>query len=452
MKEMIPDNSTTTFRKEKIAQLPKNELEESIREQMIKVERGTNYKDFDKTAKERLREAYFLNIDVLKHYVDMDEDFYSIVALWIIGTYFHKEFKSFPYLFFNAMRGSGKTKTMNLITTLSHDGNLMASPTEAVLFRTNGTLAIDEFERVGSKEKATIRELLNACYKKGMKIFRMKKKKVEGQEEQVVEEFEPYRPLIMANISGMDEVLGDRCITLILEKSDNPRIIRLSEDFESDVTIQRIKELCGLCSSCSMCSQKNLYTKWNNYVNSKYGNYSLLYTHTTYNTYNTHNTHKEEGEVSVDSVNTATKLDELDLQSFFNKIDESDIKGRNLELYLPLFLIAHVVGDIELTKAINTAKKLTKEKIKDEETESVDVMVFDYVSQLEFNSYKPVKEHTAEFLKFIGESEEFMNPKWFGRAVKRLNVVKHRRRVYRGVELILDIDKAKIKMEQFKRK
>tara|TARA_R110000787_G_scaffold199647_2_gene310748 strand:- start:1292 stop:2641 length:1350 start_codon:yes stop_codon:yes gene_type:complete len=449
---MIKDNSITKFRKEKIAQEPKNDLEERIREEMIKRERGTDLKDFDQTAKERMREAYFETINVLKHYVDMDEDYYSIVSLWIIGTYFHKEFLSYPYLFFNAMRGSGKTKTMNLITTLSREGNLMASPTEAVLFRTDGTLAIDEFERVGSKEKATIRELLNACYKKGMKIFRMKKKKVEGQEEQVVEEFSPYRPLIMANISGMDEVLGDRCISLILEKSDNPRIVRLSENFDNNVTIKAIKELCSLCSKCSLCSQKNLYTKWDNYVNSKYENYMYITTLTTYNTLTTHNTHKTANNISVVDVDTAEVLEDMELMGFFNKIDASDIKGRNLELYFPLFLLAHTIGDIELTKAINTAKKLTKDKIKDEETESVDVMVFDYVSQLEINDFKPVKEHTAEFLKFTGEGEDYMNPKWFGHAIKRLALVKTKRRVYRGVEVILDVDKAKTKMQQFKKK
>ena len=43
----------------------------------------------------------------------------------------------------------------------------------------------------------------------------MKKKKTIEGEQQVVEEFEPYRPIIMANIWGMDEVLGERCIQLI---------------------------------------------------------------------------------------------------------------------------------------------------------------------------------------------------------------------------------------------
>jgi len=35
----------------------------------------------------------------------------------------------------------------------------------------------------------------------------------------VIEEFAVYCPIAMANIRGMENVLGDRCISLILEKS-----------------------------------------------------------------------------------------------------------------------------------------------------------------------------------------------------------------------------------------
>ena len=56
---------------------------------------------------------------LLREYCDLNEDYYSIISLWIIGTYFHKNFPTYPYLFFNAMKGSGKTRTMNLIISLS---------------------------------------------------------------------------------------------------------------------------------------------------------------------------------------------------------------------------------------------------------------------------------------------------------------------------------------------
>jgi len=151
-------------------------------------------------TKEKLLECYEKIKEVLKHYLDMKEDYYSLIAIWILGTYWHKNFSSYPYLYFNAMRGSGKSRALKLITRLSKDGNVMASPTEAVLFRTSGTIGIDEFEGVANKDKNAVRELLNGAYKKGIKIMRMKKVKSISGVEMKVEEFEVYRPVIMANI------------------------------------------------------------------------------------------------------------------------------------------------------------------------------------------------------------------------------------------------------------
>ena len=49
---------------------------------------------------------------ILHEYMDMREDYYDLMALWIIGTYIHDSFETFPYLFINAMRGSGKSRAM----------------------------------------------------------------------------------------------------------------------------------------------------------------------------------------------------------------------------------------------------------------------------------------------------------------------------------------------------
>ena len=62
---------------------------------------------------------YYKIIDVLKKYCDLREDYYKLVALWIIGTYFHDSFPTYPYLYFNAMRGSGKSRIMQLISKIS---------------------------------------------------------------------------------------------------------------------------------------------------------------------------------------------------------------------------------------------------------------------------------------------------------------------------------------------
>ena len=394
-------------------------------------------------AREAIRESYDIIIEVLRKYIDTDDKYYSLIALWIIGTYFYKEFNSYPYLFFNAMRGSGKSRTLNLVTMLSKDGQVMASPTEAVLFRTTGVLGIDEFERVGSKDKAAVRELLNACYKKGIKIFRMKKKKILGQEEQVVDEFEPYRPIIMANIWGMDEVLSDRCITIILEKSDKPAIIMITEDFQENNYINKIKDSLVKCSLCSVVMKKNIYTLWNDYILERYK--TTLTTYNTYNTYTTQTTQEEE--TTTKKIIKTIILDEL-----FNKIHDSGIKGRNLELFLPIFFIADIINDKILDKIIETAKDITFEKTHEEEIESKDVMVFDFVSRLEPTSeYTQIKQLTMDFRNFIDVSGDWLNTKWFGRALTRLKLIIDKRRTSVGISVVLDVKKATEKFKMFKR-
>jgi len=62
----------------------------------------------------------------------------------------------------------------------------------------------------------------------------MKQKKTLEGVEQVIEEFDIYRPLILANINGMEDVLGDRCISIILERSTNPGIVKLAEIWEDE--------------------------------------------------------------------------------------------------------------------------------------------------------------------------------------------------------------------------
>lgn len=101
---------------------------------------------------------------VLREYVDLKEEYYSIISLWIIGTYVHDSFNTFPFLFINAMRGSGKTRLLKLIAALSKDGDIQANISESVLFRTakGRTILLDEMESIGSKERGLLRELLNA--------------------------------------------------------------------------------------------------------------------------------------------------------------------------------------------------------------------------------------------------------------------------------------------------
>lgn len=427
---------------EKIRTEYEKEIDTEFDRKVYLVDKESSEDNKKQEARIILGQCYEDIIEILKDYSDLKERDYQIISLWIIGTYFYKEFLTFPFLFLNAMKGSGKSRTLRLITTLSWNGQQLGSMTEASLFRTagKGTMGLDEFEKIAKKENAGLREVLNAGYKKGMKIIRMKKKKTLDGEEQVPEYFEPYTPIVMANIWGQEEVLGDRCITAILEKSSKCQYTKKVEDFEHDLKIQdvkiRLKVLANnnLVSLCRYLGEKNIYIEWNKWVNMKYRDTTTLTTLTTLTTHTTPN----------------LKLDE-----FFIKLDNADINGRDLELYLSLFIIAKVIGDDVFEKILTIAKDTTKEKRQDEMMESSDVQLFEFVANKEPGYFYTIKELTDSFKLFTDYDEKdeysnWLNIKWMGRALKRLGLVVNKRRMAFARQVSLNTVLAQEKIKMFK--
>lgn len=377
-----------------------------------------------------LKDSYFKIIDILKYYIDTAEENYHLIAIWIIGTYLHDSFPSYPFLFFNAMKGSGKTRTIKIIIVLSNNGRLVMDLTDAVLFRTakNHTLGIDELEDINSKERGTLRTLLNASYKRGVKVIRMVKKRNKDGESMVPEEFEVYCPIVMANINGLNEVLEDRCITIIQEKTDNERINLLVEDFEDNKDISEACECLEVnkVKLVQLVNQDDILKQWNNYVNS-------MFQETTQS--------------------TETTLITQEYRDIFDKIYESGVNGRHLELFFPLFIISSLVGEEFLDKTIQTARVIVDEKKQEDIIESRDVSLISFVATMESTlKYVPIANVTNNFREYIGDGvDESINSRWIGRALKRLGLVVEKRRIGSGIQVILNVTKAKNKMKLFEK-
>jgi len=379
--------------------------------------------------KDRIVQCYRNIMDILRKYCDLKEEYYNIVTLWIIGTYFHKDFPSYPYLFINAMKGSGKTRLLKIITHLSNDGQMLNSLTEAVLFRTTGMLGIDEFEGIQRKGNEALRELLNSAYKEGTKVKRLRKKKTIDGEIQEVEEFDVYRPIAIANIWGMESVLGDRCVTIILEKSFDKKRVNLIEIFKHEnVVIETMKMLkeCSLCR-CSFSGEYiQVYKEWNNIIINNNTNY----------TNNTNNTNYTNYTQALKSINL------------------TDLTGRELELCFPLFLVALEIEVDVLKETTLTLKDLFSSKKEEEFAENYDISLIDFLSQSLIESdthyFISINRLTKEFKEFLQTNEEWINTKWIGRALKRLNLIIEKRRKSYGVEVIIDYKKAQEKIKMFK--
>ena len=364
---------------------------------------------------------YFKKIrNLLKEYMDMREEYYSLVALWIIGTYIHKQFASYPYLYFNAMKGSGKSRILKFIENLSKNGKRANNITEGVLFRTayERTLCIDEFERMNDKKNDAIKELLNSAYKRGAIVERLSKRKVEGSEQYITEEFKVYCPIAIANIWGMDNVLGDRCIPVILEKSSKREIVDLIECFESDIEFQIIRGgLKRLTENISNSSNifGDVFQSWKKFSQGKHD--------------------------TKDTKDSTTAL--------FKKIKEANVSGRNLELFFPLFIIADICGDKVLKEILKFSQKVIKEKREKDRDENIDVQIYEFIAQYPNSNFVEISTLVNDFKKFIERDESWINNTFFGRGLSRLNLVLKRRHQHKR-EVLLDIEKAKEQIKKFK--
>jgi hypothetical protein len=209
--------------------------------------------------------------------------------------------------------------------------------------------------------------------------------------------------------------------------------VKKIEDFEENTQIAQLKAKiqCSYVVLCSVCSEKNIRKECNNYITEKYT--------TTYNTYTT--------------LHTQTTLNALNLSDMFNRIDELGIHGRNLELLFPILITAQMIGEEVFEDMLRIGAELIRKKKEDEYGDSKDVSLIEFIAEHGKIEWQSIKDLTAHFRLYVGDTgneELWVNDKWLGRALKRLNLIKEKRRVASGNMIIPDIDKAKTKLQMFK--
>ena len=148
------------------------------------------------------------------------------------------------------------------------------------------------------------------------------------------------------------------------------------------------------------------------------------------------------------------KMEKISEEETFNKIDSSNISSRDLELFLPLLTLANVLDLVLFDNILKIFKEIVKERKSEEYTENRDVTFLDFISQqqqeMEHLQITYIRNKFQEFLGDIDEDDKWVNNKWIGRALKRLNLIKDKRRVAKGREVILNISKAQEKIKMFK--
>lgn len=152
-----------------------------------------------------------------------------VIVLWIIGTYLHRIFPIYPYLWIQSpTKRCGKTSLLELISELAFNSEgVQTALTEAVLYRVPtiaaDTLCWDELENLHiHKEKGERLEILNSAHRKGAKIPRC-----EG-ENHTVKFWEVFRPIALAGISSLPDTVSDRALKIeLIRKKRDEKVKRL---------------------------------------------------------------------------------------------------------------------------------------------------------------------------------------------------------------------------------
>jgi len=152
------------------------------------------------------------------------ETWYTVHALWDIGTYFFLLSKYYPLLELRGLRGTAKSKIMTLSRQMSFNATEeMTNPSEPTLFRDTHMKRpakyIDEAEKLfmiikGKVEPDNRAELINSSFKYTGTVPRQEK---EGNRYHTVY-FSTYSPTMIGSINGLYGATEDRAIIHITVK------------------------------------------------------------------------------------------------------------------------------------------------------------------------------------------------------------------------------------------
>lgn len=367
-----------------------------------KTKDGYNYETFQKdSAKKTLgpsKELFLKTKNIFKKYLDTTDINYNLLSIWTLGTFFHNQFETFPILILTARKQCGKTRALKLISSLSYgsEGSISTSVTETFLFRhKDGAVFFDEMESLSSKEKGALREIINATYKRGNRIIRYTEKKINGEKSYAEDTFFPFYPLGLANIYGFGDVLSDRSLQVILQRSSKKQT-RLIEDFSTNPEILALKKNLG---ELHAEIPQAIFSQWNQFI--------------------------ETGNVSEE------------MKPIFNKILKTNLSGRPLELSFPLCLVAEQFGVLDLFLSSLSDYMQTLEG---EGADNPDDLLQTFMEQANYSGFVGVSSVLQDFRSYLENPEDWINSKWLGRALKRLGFISKKRLVNGHVQIELNIN------------
>jgi hypothetical protein len=367
-------------------------------------------------------------------YMEFTEDWhYDLMTVWCMGTYFHEIFNAYPYIFLNAVKRSGKTKCLALTGCMAFNAFNALTMTPASLFRlvdgTKATLLIDEMEKINKKDEGDLRALLLAGYKKGSEVPRVEEKKGQtGLKGYGVPSYSTYSPRMLANISGIEDVLEDRALTVILQRGNNKDKMNKDID-EHNQRWQEIRDklYLNLMFYANGVNDRNeniiefmdeFYAKNRGFIEEELNEKVVI-------------EEKEEKQSTLwKGVGKIERGVEIELKDVIDGL----IKGRGFELWRPIFTIASLVSEEVLLRIFINAVRHEKTRREEDLTETLDSLLIELLLQtVNEDNYYRVKDITQKLKEGNPDDERWLNQRWVSRALKRLGLIKERKKHSSGL-------------------
>lgn len=202
--------------------------------------------------------------DIYEQYVEFArEEYYTVMPLFIMGTYIFRLFKSLGYLHFNGTAASGKSQNLRILEALAFNTTWASSMSSAALYRSlagnPGTVCIDEAEGWEGERGEELRRILNAGYLDGSTVKRAEKGKNDNF---VVASFESYGPKAIASINPLDNVIGSRCLIVAMR----PAVRTIREFDKDDPRWQRIRDTLYVWLMREAGVLETMVREWNEFL------------------------------------------------------------------------------------------------------------------------------------------------------------------------------------------
>jgi hypothetical protein len=201
---------------------------------------------------------------VYETYVEFaHEEYYDMMALFVMGSYVFRLFKSLGYIHFNGTAASGKSQNLNILKALAFNTAWASSMSSAALYRSlagnPGTVCIDEAEGWDGERGEELRRILNSGYLDGSTVHRVEKG---AGDKFYVAQFEAYSPKAIASINPLDNVIGSRCVIV----SMRPALRKINEFDHDDPRWQEIRDRLYLWLMYYSAPVSEWIEKWNTVI------------------------------------------------------------------------------------------------------------------------------------------------------------------------------------------